>query len=841
MIKNNLFILLALSNLCYAISNQFVKVNKNFDSTINLKKEYFYHSDANSQIIYDSKLYDIFEYRIICPNKNLIDVKLIDDDWETVENITYQKVDKNIINISEPFFIRGTPIVKIQIFPWKITNENLAYLNGFRLEINYNDQFDISAYNYIPDYVINNEKPNLQQIDTTSTQYLILTPNSFLDAANSLKSIHSTEVDDKDKLIVEIVSTEKIINDYGDVNSSTIRQFLIDYIDLDINFKLQYILIFGDENLFPPHYHYNAPTDDYYTSNSEYLIEPQVPTGRIPISEPNEALDYVNQIRQYLFEQNTGLWKDKILLLADDENHPDNSDEYSHVINSNLLYEIVKDDLNITDLYSTDYSPITSDGWYRYPDLTQNIISNINAGVGILNYIGHGNESTLAHENLIELNRDINLINAEKQGIWIVGTCSFGYYDNNICLAEELLKKNNGSIAVISSTRAVFEQTNIQYLTRIFHNISNYINSYINNQEILRLGDLFHNSKQGNNDYLFQLFGDPALKINLPKNIDIFNNSIDTTLFIGTLNLLNFNQDLNLNYSMIIKGPDHYNEIGYYNSGDVIFQGQIQSNPASFFIPIDYTLCDTCNIKIKLFAENKDSNRFFVDTKNNFILSNTNFYNSSDNNGPNIYLWNNEDMISQTSLIKENDFIEIHLMDTSGINISNGLGHSLKYTVNDDDFLANDFFNFIEPDSGYFTIYLEQNINWPIELTIEAWDNLNNLSTKEYKLFRNQSSDFSLNKVYNFPNPFDNDTYFTFFSNQNAKITLSIFTVNGLEIFKRDNIDVFRNEQSTIYWDGKDKHSNKVPNGTYFYHITGNSLENNNQNYEGTYKLSKLK
>ena len=94
MIKNNLFILLALSNLCYAISNQFVKVNKNFDSTINLKKEYFYHSDANSQIIYDSKLYDIFEYRIICPNKNLIDVKLIDDDWETVENITYQKVDK---------------------------------------------------------------------------------------------------------------------------------------------------------------------------------------------------------------------------------------------------------------------------------------------------------------------------------------------------------------------------------------------------------------------------------------------------------------------------------------------------------------------------------------------------------------------------------------------------------------------------------------------------------------------------------------------------------------------------------------------------------------------------
>ena len=204
------------------------------------------------------------------------------------------------------------------------------------------------------------------------------------------------------------------------------------------------------------------------------------------------------------------------------------------------------------DLYSTDYSPITSDGWYRYPDLTQDIITNINNGVGILNYIGHGNESTIAHENLIELNRDINLINAEKQGIWIVGTCSFGYYDNNICLAEELLKKNNGSISIISSTRAVFEQTNIQYLTRIFNNISNFINSDNTDQKTLGLGDLFYQSKQGINDYLFQLFGDPALRINLPKKIDILNDSIDTSLYVGTLNSLNFNQ-FNLDYSMIIK------------------------------------------------------------------------------------------------------------------------------------------------------------------------------------------------------------------------------------------------------------------------------------------------
>ena len=137
-------------------------------------------------------------------------------------------------------------------------------------------------------------------------------------------------------------------------------------------------------------------------------------------------------------------------------------------------------------------------------------------------------------------------------------------------------------------------------------------------------------------------------------------------------------------------------------------------------------------------------------------------------------------------------------------------------------------------------INIEDNLNWPIELKIEAWDNLNNLSTKEYSLFRNQSSVFNIDRVYNFPNPFSNDTHFTFFSNHNAKITLSIFTLNGLEIFYRDNIEIRRNELSTFYWDCKNKQSKQIPNGTYFYHISGNSLEQD-QYFDGTYKLSKLK
>ena len=40
--------------------------------------------------------------------------------------------------------------------------------------------------------------------------------------------------------------------------------------------------------------------------------------------------------------------------------------------------------------------------------------------------------------------------------------------------AEELLIKNDGSIALITSTRSVYASTNIQYLTRVFNIINNY-------------------------------------------------------------------------------------------------------------------------------------------------------------------------------------------------------------------------------------------------------------------------------------------------------------------------------------------------------------------------------
>ena len=88
-------------------------------------------------------------------------------------------------------------------------------------------------------------------------------------------------------------------------------------------------------------------------------------------------------------------------------------------------------------MYGTNYNLQESSDWYLQPELTEELINTINTGVGIINYIGHGTHEILSDEDILKMDRDLSLINANnKLPIWIVGTCSFGSYDNNVCMAE---------------------------------------------------------------------------------------------------------------------------------------------------------------------------------------------------------------------------------------------------------------------------------------------------------------------------------------------------------------------------------------------------------------------
>ncbi len=798
---------------------------------------YLYNPQANSQIIADSTIIDIFEWKAAVSNPDLIEISLTNEQWiklpDEISTVNFQ----NQISKSQPILMRGCPIVKIQLNPWRNGDlGGLEYLQAANVIITLESDPILSDISYFPPDIINPQHRTRNYENFTNTEYLIISTPELIPAANDLADLHRDEVNTNFRLNTEVVSTDSLFDAGETLTPELINSYLLDRIANDENADLKYLLFIGDEYGIPPYYHNNTPTDDYYTSSTVSTLNPQIPTGRIPVSTLSEAESIVEQIREYILYPISGNWKSKILLLADDQNHPD-QEEFTHAINSNILYEILKNQLHFSNLYGTDYIPTPSGGWFEHPELTSDFISSINSGVGLMNYIGHGSATALAHENILNMSRDLNSIQAEKQGIWIVGTCSFGQYDDTESMAEALLKKPDGSIGLITTTRAVYASSNIQYLKRVFNNLDDIINNAAI-AEYYRLGDLAHYSKESSSDYLFQVFGDPALPLPFPKITSLINTteSSDTFVVAEQAELVLYeSQD---DYYMTVLGPEQYNNIGYYLPGEIIFQGSIQS-PANFYIPLDISQCDDCSAKITVYSESSGNDNLNGNIDNLYPIPiiGTDIA-STDITGPEINLWHKGNLITETGMISPPYEITVGLTDTSGINLTGSMGHSIRYEINGIETILNQDFTYVNSDSGIVTFSVPEIEIQLFDFYIEAWDNVNNSTAKIYSLIMGEYAPFSIEKIYNYPNPFTDDTFFTFFSNENATVTITVFTLDGSKVMeKKANVD--GSELTSIYWNGKDDFSNPIANGTYFYHVSASS--ENGGEFQHISKLSKIK
>lgn len=74
-------------------------------------------------------------------------------------------------------------------------------------------------------------------------------------------------------------------------------------------------------------------------------------------------------------------------------------------------------------------------------------------------------------------------------------------------------------------------------------------------------------------------------------------------------------------------------------------------------------------------------------------------------------------------------------------------------------------------------------------------------------------------EVYNYPNPFANETYFTFRLSQIPdEVKIRIYTVAGRlikEITKKAS--ELNYDLNKVFWDGKDEDGDTIANGTYLY------------------------
>ena len=665
-------------------------------------------------------------------------------------------------------------------------------------------------------------------------EYLILCPSSLNEAAQVISNLHSNEVEEPFQLTTEIMFTDDIYSSYSSLSSEqSIRSYLIDEINENPNIK--YLLLLGDETSIPPIRTNNqSPSDDFYTSEIQLQGNPQISTGRIPVSNLEDGLIVANKIREYILEPTNGDWRSQMVLISDDENKEGafNYSEFSHTLNSDKIYDKLNDKLIIHQIYGTEYEPINGPSGLLHQDMTNNLLELINSGISLINYIGHGSAVAWADEKILDMERDLGLIcspgtecyDGRKQPIWVVGTCSFGEYDESDSMTEELLKSDFGGIAIIATTRGVGVSTNINYLENFFDYLSDFISDNNNN----RLGDVVRLAKQAsNNDYLFHTFGDPALMLPFPK---LSNEIIDESTIDGFEVLSD--QYINLNQSqfanILITTNDFETSytindslISYSKPGQIIYQGFFEDETC-FRIPLDTNVCDTCTVSFSLYAHNSDYNGQIQHINNIPLLE---FSDSiSDSDGPEIKLYQANSMIDNGSIINRNYPIDIHVSDNLGVNLMEEFQHNIRYWFNNQSYYytANsNIFEYINGcDSGHVSINLPSAIQTGTHtMHIEAWDNANNRSQNDIELIVRANELTFIHDIYNIPNPITDNTYFTFYlANYPAEVEIEIFSLNGKKV-KTIPRKTYSSYYNTIFWDGKGDYHDNLPNGPYFYHL----------------------
>lgn len=687
-----------------------------------------------------------------------------------------------------------------------------------------------------------------------AVEYLILSTDNLKESAIKISSIYS------DSSQPYYLDTEIAIID---TFNTSIKEFVNNKIENNPNLK--YLLIIGDEITFPSLTKSVScgdgldeyPSDDFFSSIDEDT-PPRLSTGRIPTSNLDEALSFADKLVNYITNPPIGSWKNKVLLISDDEIKSNSTvqSEIQHTLYSDSIYQKISSLTFSKTLYGPMYEAEYFGSERRLPDLTEDIISYLNSGVALINYIGHGDPETWSAEHIIDKNRDIDLINISdsKLPIWIAGTCYFGRYDNVESMSESLLFETNGAISVIGATRSISKSINKKFLEYFYDDLKIYMEE---GDEILRLGDLFleskiklfndhptnyHYTSNCDGGYLYDILGDPALPVPFPKlNLEIINfpNNVDI------LNAYTFEPENNLNdyqYLQILdedvqiellyeEDNNFYNYIFNY-SPNIIYHNEFLES-SCYTVPVDLISNDYINFK--LYTEFIDNN--YIKYSSPIDISYTDAT-LNDFSGPDIDFFLNNTIITSNSIISPNEDITIILSDSLGINTSENIGHLTRYWFN----------NEVSQNNIYSEdcIILESCINVSCEidvpsnlyqdnvLYVESWDNANNLTVDSLKLYMVKSTNNNIVfNLFNFPNPISDRTFFTYQiknnPNKNVRTKIKIYSQAGKFITSlNDNrIDDF----ISIEWDATDANSNLLPNGTYLYTI---EINTNNRIIEDT-------
>lgn len=580
--------------------------------------------------------------------------------------------------------------------------------------------------------------------------------------------------------------------------------------------------------------------------------------GRIPARNNAEAARMVDKIIRYRSPASFGAWRNRVTLLADDEDdnlHFDDAEKMSAVIAHDAPL------LNTAKIYIDAYPQETGPNGTIAPQVNSAVASRVNSGTLLLNYSGHGNNSRLAAENIMDDASITAWHNDQALPLFITATCDFAPYDDPGITSlghKVLLQHTGGAIALMTTTRAVFAASNqlmnANYLRAAFTPQAGGLMPSLGTAAMLAKNAVYSSSGDAVNNRKFQLLGDPALTLAFPE-YKVVTDSIngkavtaetDTLRGLAAYTVKGHITDAQGNmaagyngtlYTTVFDQPSvqktRGNDAGsqaaeYPLQQNILFRGtQTVAGgrfSLTFVAPRDLREGDGKG-KISYYTSNDltDGNGYFDNFAAGGIISGP----LPDVTGPVITAWMDSRSFRNGDITGPDPLLIVDLADSSGINISGNNKDRLLLAILDSTeyIVLNDYFG------ASLDSYKKGSVLFPLsglppgahKITIRAWDAYNNVAATTVYFKVAEQGMLAVEEVRNYPNPFHDVTRFTFLHNQQGEalqLTLQVFTVAGKRVkTMRRTIISDAGRFDGMSWDGRGDSGAKLSPGVYVYRL----------------------
>lgn len=359
---------------------------------------------------------------------------------------------------------------------------------------------------------ISNDIPSNLKNTANSADYLIITVPHLKTVAEQLSSYRQGK-----GLQTMVVLQDDIMDEFnhGNYSPKAIREFL-KYAYNNWANNPKFVILAGEGNddyknyqglggnLIPPIMVGNPeglfPSDNYFADVNDNHI-PEMAVGRLPAGTVEELQALITKIITY--EGSSGsTWNKNIILLADD---PDEGGDFTE--NSNYLASLIPPEYSTQKIFLSEHSA---------GEIKQLLISSINNGAVLLNYLGHAGIDRLAQEGILTSGDIDSLNNNEKLPVITAMTCVMGNYSiaGIDSLGVKMLLKQNGGVAAVFSPTGMSNNSHALVLSKSFYQI--YFDKQIQTLGEIVLQALNKSKQEGVSEYMLDIYnilGDPALEI----------------------------------------------------------------------------------------------------------------------------------------------------------------------------------------------------------------------------------------------------------------------------------------------------------------------------------------